>query len=322
MTSPIFIVGMPRSGTTLLATMLNSHPEVAILPETHLLAKYASLPVRLMSTSVGLSHKGYERFLQSAEWHNADDQDSSSLKEALTDAVARAQTDTDRLRVALSCMGTHVAERQSKRRWGEKTPAHCESVAALLGLFPDAHVVYIYRDPRDVVASLDKVPWAQRGVVRQAARWSYYQRLSYHFERLWPTQFHRVSYEALTNEPEVQLRQLCTRIELNYDPHLIDGRSSARELFSVAREPWKQGTLQPLTSEHVGKWQRSLSKPQRIKVEVLSTPWRYSSEWLPSHPVSGAFGWVCGRWFTGVYGLFRRVNRARPPVVRRIYSRA
>ena len=124
------------------------------------------------------------------------------------------------------------AEAQGKRRIGEKTPGHHGYLSTLLAWFPDARVIVIERDPRAVVASKLKSPWAQRraaGAERGGAgvagiRGRGLHRVAVHAQE-WAAAYERnlspwrrdprvrwVTYEALTDDSEAVLRTLCEHV--------------------------------------------------------------------------------------------------------------
>src|SRR5579875_3457488 len=118
---PIFIVGSPRSGTSLLRLILDSHPAIACGPETHVLAD--------LDESLGrhwdrLARYGAER----EHWHDA-----------YREAFARLKAD--------------YAARRGKARWADKTPAYAQHLQFVTALFPDAQVIHVIRDARHVTAS-------------------------------------------------------------------------------------------------------------------------------------------------------------------------
>ena len=156
---PVFVVGVPRSGTTLLSAMLNAHPDIAISPETFFL----EWALRRRDVDPR-EEQGFERF-----W---DDYSASKSFESLglDNAVLRNNLPAggERTFVAIfaSILQTY-AEAHGEARCGEKTPRHYLYIDTLLEWFPRATVVFVVRDPRAVAASLLRVPWASNDVEEQ-----------------------------------------------------------------------------------------------------------------------------------------------------------
>jgi Sulfotransferase family len=137
-----FIVGVGRSGTTLLRLMLDAHPDLAIPPETgFLLPFFAS----------GQDRPTREEFLrQVTGFHTFPDAGLSA---------ERFGRELARLRWFSLARGTRLfyrlyAERHGKRRWGDKTPVYGQHLPAIRRLLPEARFLHLIRDGRDVALSL------------------------------------------------------------------------------------------------------------------------------------------------------------------------
>src|SRR3954449_13086883 len=164
---PIFILGCPRSGGTLLRHMLRAHPRIAIPPETRLLldayehrGAYGDLrrPANRQALAEGIVAGAGTRFpaLGLAPRSVADE------------IIAGPPTLGSALEITLRA----YARRQGKPRWGDKRPGYVQHIDALLRMFPDAQIVHLVRDGRDCVASLKRTPWWRMGVYHAIATWT------------------------------------------------------------------------------------------------------------------------------------------------------
>lgn len=254
-TSPIFIVGVPRSGTTLLASLLSAHPTTAISPESHFLNYW--LPQWGQSNL----HTFWQQFCQSQRF---------SYFGVDADAVwARAQTKQKLTHRALfeSLLETYAAQ-LNKPRWGEKTPMHYQHLDQIFDWYPTASVLWLLRDPRAVVASLLRANWASDYTDENAQLW--HQSLR-DYERHWQadTRVKQVRYETLVTRPQACLQEICEFLHEPYPPDLIDRRSSANSPI-VNRPEWAathlRQALAPLEITPLEKWKRQLS---RSRVEII-----------------------------------------------------
>lgn len=259
--SPVFVVGMPRSGTTLVSAMLSAHPNIAISPETHFLRQwlrdYGHLDVR--------RPEAFDRF-----WH--DFSRSKHFRDLQLDPeVTRRQILAlprhDFRHIFMTLLQSY-ANSLGKMRWGEKTPMHERHLDLLLDWFPQAKIVYLLRDPRAVIASLLKVPWATRTVEQYAVRWhASVQNIG---RRSTDARVQVVKYENLVQSPELELLQLCSFLEEAYLPSMLAYGEAAKSL--VSGETWKAAALQSVTTSSIDKWQTQLSPQQVASIEDIAGP--------------------------------------------------
>ena len=187
---PIFVVGCPRSGTTLLRVILDSHPSISCGPESRFLWGMRGIEERNWSTLSGFG-------LSLDEWH----------------ANVRSLFEAFHLR---------YAEHQGKARWADKSPDYALMLDYVDLLYPDAQIVHIVRDPRDVIDAWRRF-YGPKSVVRAARSWVRYVRSVHDFAASHPgDKVIEFRYEDLVRQPEETLRSL----------------------FSRLGEPWDDGVLQ------------------------------------------------------------------------------
>jgi hypothetical protein len=146
---PVFVVGHPRSGTTLVQLLITAHPVFSSAPETHFFT------VVLADTPDWDS-----RSLRADELPMLFKKLAAKPGIALDDATkaqitAQAQNGGIAPAQMLDTIMRYYAEKTKPHatRWLEKTPRHVNHIPQILKLFPDARIVNIVRDPRDVVSS-------------------------------------------------------------------------------------------------------------------------------------------------------------------------
>jgi hypothetical protein len=188
---PIFVIGSPRSGTTLLRLILDAHPRISCGEETHFL--------RHLQAVVG------------TDW----------------DLVATYGFDRDWWleRIASFYLGfqEEVLARSGKARWAEKDPTYTLLLDFIDSLFPDAVYVHLLRDGHDVVASF-RDRWGYRSAGRAAkSEWARHVRAARSFERkLPPERFLELRYEALVTDPQAQGQRLFSFLGEEWDPAVLD----------------------------------------------------------------------------------------------------
>jgi hypothetical protein len=173
---PIFVVGCPRSGTTLLRLILDSHPSISAGPETRFLWGIRALEERNWSTLEGFG-------LSLDEWH--------------------AQ-----VRSLFESLHRRYAEHQGKIRWADKSPDYALMLDYIDILYPAAQIVHIVRDPRDVIDAWRRF-YGLTSVHRAARAWVRYVGSAHAFAaRQTGDKVMELRYEDLVRQPELVLRKL------------------------------------------------------------------------------------------------------------------
>jgi hypothetical protein len=153
------------------------------------------------------------------------------------------------------------AQAAGKARWLEKTPRHLLMTDTLRSYWPDAPIVRIVRDPRDVALSLARMPFAKDSVVGNLVRVDADDRASHERIEADPRAM-TLRYEDLVTEPERELRRICAFVGEDYEPGMLDARGSAGNV-AAEHEWWKAPVSGPLTTASVGRWQREMSADAR-----------------------------------------------------------
>lgn len=222
-----FIVGVGRSGTTMLRLMLDAHPQLAIPPETHF------VPDLIEAIEGGAAPEQAVEVMQSVrQW--------GDLHMEPEEVLERFRT-LDRFEAgpALRAFYAIYAERQGKPRWGEKTPAYVRSMRRIEKALPEARFIHVIRDGRDVALSRwkrtlgegERAPasqvaegWQRR--IRRAQKQG--KRLSHYLE---------LRYEDLVTDTEPNLRRIADFIELEWDPAMLRYYERAGErMAEMARD--------------------------------------------------------------------------------------
>ena len=250
---PIFIVGMPRSGTTLLTTILSAHPRIAISPESHFLTYWVPT-CRYLELNKTEDFRQFWQILSQSQRFSYFDIDSDK---ALTNILAKGTPSA--ATIFTGWLETY-AERCHKPRWGEKTPLHYQHLAQLLDWFPNAQVLWMLRDPRAVTASLLTMPWASNYVHIHAEQWQQSTQL---YTQQWQAdpRVKLVRYEDLVQRTDHTLVGIFKFLNEDYPEGLLAQRST-QSVPTVNREGWALAhlnqTLQPVDATALNRWQQQL----------------------------------------------------------------
>ncbi|MEV6348742.1 sulfotransferase [Actinoplanes sp. NPDC051851] len=320
---PIFVVGCPRSGTTMLQLMLHAHPRIALPPETRfLLAAYQQ-----RQKFGDLNDEGHRRDL--GKWLVKTSQfgDLGLNKEQVVEAVVAAPPT---LGSALGTIFKMYAERFGKPRWGDKRPLYLRNLPVILRLFPDAQIINIMRDGRDCVASLKETPWSSNEFQTLVDTWTESADASLLAARRYPKDvYHQVRYEDLVADPEPYLRGICDFLEEEFDPAM----TKPSDLASVAvpkYKSWHKLTHQEVTTERVQSWRSRLTEEEIAQCETAFGDRLAYFGYEPSQPVARSARFRSSARLVAKHRLgparnaarqFLKSTPAEPPIAARLTSR-
>jgi hypothetical protein len=268
----LFVVGCPRSGTTLLQSFLGAHPAIHAFPETAVFARLLierQRPDRASgeASRVGAARERATAFLESVR------------RPELVQLLGRPQEDsvTEFARAFVSVLDALALDR-GRIAWTEKTPRHLLVVPQIRVLVPEARFLVIVRDGRQNVASLyeaaikhPNVWWPQgRSDLDEAVnRWNTF--LSHAQAIREAVHVRIVRYEKLVSETKATLEDICAFAGLPYSPEMVERRSEAAREVVTTIEPWKTGVLGPLRADD-DKFERVFSAEQKAYVEARLQP--------------------------------------------------
>ena len=262
-TAAPFVVGVGRSGTTLLRLILDAHPELAIPAETQFLPKL----LRLREEGDALRAAAQSMMTSASTWA-----DFGIPAERLEEAFARLSPFT--LADGLRTFYRLYAAKFGKSRWGEKTPFYGLRMGAIEAVLPEAHFVHLIRDGRDVALSLRPL-WFSPGheIEAQAENWltkvstiRANGRECHHYLE--------IRYEDLVLDTESTVRRVCDFIALRYDPRMLSYHRSAEarlgeigdeyrfketRISKGARMRLHENAVRPPDPARVGRWRSDMS---------------------------------------------------------------
>ena len=271
-----FIVGVGRSGTTLMRLMLDAHPDLAIPPETHFVPELIEL---FEADEDAGPDEVVEIIASGRHWGDFDlDRDT------LTDRV-RAAGPLDAA-AAIRAFFELYAEREGKPRWGDKTPIYVKHMREIEDVIGEARFVHLIRDGRDV--ALSRAGRALRHAApmpKVARRWkrrilnarAQGEQLGHYLE---------VRYEDLIIDTEPTLRAVCEFIELPWDERMLAYHERAGErlrefgdLPSAGGKPARPGeerlaahakTREPPDPSRLARWKTEMSREDRAAFERVA----------------------------------------------------
>jgi hypothetical protein len=222
----VFIVGCPRSGTTLLQRIVDAHPDVAICDETFWLAYF--FKKRIGVTSEGLvTGELISRLLEYYKFYRM------RIGRNELEALIGAGEPLSYAHFVKEIFNRYGAYR-GKPLVGDKTPDYARNLPALHELWPSAKVIHLIRDGRNVCLSAVNwkrkaaklatlfTTWAEQPVATAAAWWEWHVRLGREGTRLLgPDLYYEVRYESLVEKPAEETAKLCAFLGIPCDDSML-----------------------------------------------------------------------------------------------------
>ena len=271
-----FILGRPRSGTTLLTTLFNAHPNVRIAPE---------YPIMLFL---------YQRFRKVRVW------DEATIRSFVDHAFHLSKFNSRRvenlkidkefiisemlkykevgtIQLFLKSINYYAFSLYDKEEtlWiGDKNPVYSIFAHRFRRIFPEAKFICIIRDYRDNFISIKKL--AEKDVAVEApslplqvGRWRYFIRLFLDCKKRFPDKYYILRYEDLVTEQEKTFRSLCEFLNIAYDPAVFDFYKKKEETLKTYTSPlWEKfhgKLLNPINTGSMNTWQGVLT-PEQVKM--------------------------------------------------------
>lgn len=233
----LFLVGCPRSGTTLLQSLIASHPDIVSFPETHLFSSTVSINRLARFFMVYRTrHRNKVREIL----HQLGVQ--SDLHQHLQVPVFRTTEWIKQLMPVLDEIARAFGNKQNILL--EKTPRHLHYVEEITKADPNAHIIHIIRSGKDVVASLHEATsnnpgkWGGARSLKKSIFWwnrcfrSAQQYVGY-------PRHHFVWYNELVEHTEEVLKVLFGDIGLEYHQSIIEEYHRTAHSLITEEEPWK-----------------------------------------------------------------------------------
>jgi hypothetical protein len=268
-TGPLFVVGMWRSGTSLLYALLNQHPQIALMYE-------GDLPLL-----EALFRGGRAK----ADWLDRWDFWNGALRRHHVD-VSNPPAELRSLRDAMQWAYQRHA---GKAIWGCKSPNYYDCMLPLARMFPQARFIVIFRDPADICRSIvragQKASWfARPGMCLRALLG--YREMKRETEKLVGSgaRVHQLQYEDLVRDPAAALHAICDFLELPYEPRMVSLEDADRSAIYNADHHAGVKSREIVTAH---QREEVLAPALKLKIDRYVNFWRQESEgnW-PVHPVS------------------------------------
>jgi hypothetical protein len=266
---PIFVRGMSRSGGTLMATVLDAHPDVAMSYELYPqllevedgsaerlreLADAFDAGPDLKRAARDLQPKNFATYFLRCARSGLDHEEVARLLREHA-ATSDFTSPTGRMRFMERCSLTKM-HKEGKSRWGIKSSPRFEEY---LSLWPRAYFLCMLRDGRDILASQQNTG-AFHPVPEDVARgWVTTQSKFRELVADPDVRAYEVRYERLVHDPEPEIRAICAFLDLPFNERMLDFHTAKLTVFTASHLSMDRIT-KPIDESRVGRWRSELSQ--------------------------------------------------------------
>ncbi|MDE2235876.1 MAG: sulfotransferase [Gammaproteobacteria bacterium] len=222
--TPVFVVGMLRSGTTLVDRMLSNHSAVYALGETEMLDRLAES----LSQHAGVPYP-----------------------------LCLRRLTAEHLEMLAQEYRSRWPREASKARYiVDKNPINFMYIGLIAQLFPEARFIHCTRDPRDTALSIYFQHFAH---TRNAYAYDLgdighfylgYRKLMLYWQSMYANTIHQIEYEAMVGDAETGMHKLLDFLSLNWEPGCANTQASDKTISTAS--VWQ--ARQPIYSDSVGRW--------------------------------------------------------------------
>ncbi len=243
---PVFVLGMPRSGSTLIEQILASHPDVSAAGKTPFIKNISDMATEAIGSGIDYPH----------------------YREQLTPALLKELADEYLHRMA------RLVGANSAHAWlVDKMPVNFLYIGLIIALFPNARIIHSRRDPLDVCLSCYFHNFSGGlnytfDLTSLGQVYLDYLRLMRHWQALYPENILDVEYETLVDNQERESRKLIDFVGLEWDPACLDFHTTRRPLGTASLAQVRQ----PIYRRSLKRWHNYAEQLQPLaKILGVST---------------------------------------------------
>ncbi len=262
-----FIVGRIRSGTTLLARMLNNHPAIFLPQESpfimNLYQKHAKVKEWGREEILAFYKDLWQEVRLTQYWKL-----NEQKEELKADLLAlEGKANFAELSKAVIYRRACMRDREEAYVMGDKNPTYALYVDDLVKGFPNAPIILLVRDARDNILSCQRVSFDFNNPIVLAERWRYFNKEVLAAHKRHPKQTILVRFEEILGQPEQTLQKICTHLGLRFEPAMLEFYKKEE---SLKLESWKNFYSRPLEKSKISKWKEKMPVEEVKYAELIN----------------------------------------------------
>lgn len=210
-----FIIGVDRSGTSLLSSMLDSHSQIAVPNESHFIIEYYKILKRYEPIHDAVNKRRLIVDILAQEYVR------KWVPKIVVDDIDFARVQD--LRTAVKSIYEAYSQKVGKKIWGDKTPEYIRDIPILNKLFPNVKYIHIIRDGRDVSSSIVKMWWGAKDFKSAMNYWKETVNLARQNLAMLPKeQVLEIRFEDLVIEPLPTLKKIVNFLDVEYEDGMLE----------------------------------------------------------------------------------------------------
>jgi Sulfotransferase family len=270
--SPIFIAGYPRSGTTLLPSLLDSHPDLLVYPRETQFFRLV-LPLFKHDPQLALDFLIWDT--SQSSWYAAhsyeDGRGIGQFHDQLRDRFRQGGGSPKALLQAIMLAHAHVTDQAHKRFWVEKTPHNERYARTIFGWFPAAKMIYIVRDPRATLASVRGFQKIMGHKEMSALRFCIEWRASLRANRRYAVRYPilTIRYEDLVGDPQPTLLTICDFLGISFQDSLLQPTFDGADFTGFSSYSSFATQFKTIDRSSLEKWKKALPRRDVQAIDYL-----------------------------------------------------
>ncbi len=248
-----FVVGYPRSGTTLLASILGRHSKIFVPPETHFFNRILPFAIKTRGDIIETICNGpriKDLGLRPMDFQSID-------RAALADPAE-----------AFLCALKIAAKLHGKSVIGEKTPWHAMHIDLILKIFPHARIIAIVRDGRDCIISNLEQAWTHDSFRKHAAEWTMVNSAISKSRTNYPERVYGLKYEDLVQNTLAEIERVMTFLNIEFESGQFE-TDLPSDAVPNWESKWKGKANAEVTSTSIGRWRVEMEHLVQLETTII-----------------------------------------------------
>lgn len=270
MSKNFYVMAIGRSGTTLLANILDAHPNIVVPPESffvlHLERKYRHITDWNDKTIKNFIEDVYVDRPFRLMWKVP----RNTVEEAFMQhpKVANFNEACNRIRASYKAS----FKTKTIELLGDKHPIYSNFCKRMMRINPDAKLIHMVRDPRGTGSGQINT-FNRKDALSVGYLWARYNKNLLDLKTIYPNNYYLLKYEDLVLQPEKTVQSLCSFLEIEFDEKMMEYRKNTIKRFESYTEAIKkkhQSLMKPIDAKMVEKWKTKLTKKQIAQLEFAA----------------------------------------------------